>query len=97
MIDDAPCSQPGASFALLPVYGLEDLGLSGAARPELFYRTQHRPGADPDAKISVCHGVGGRFAALRRQHHVERAGVTVTILLAIAPPHAIEKAQRRDH
>src|SRR5262249_10400630 len=26
MIDDAPCSLPGASFAHLPIYGLEDLG-----------------------------------------------------------------------
>jgi acetyl-CoA acetyltransferase len=26
MIYDAPCSQPGASFAHLPIYGLEDLG-----------------------------------------------------------------------
>jgi hypothetical protein len=26
MIYDAPCSLPGASFAHLPIYGLEDLG-----------------------------------------------------------------------
>src|SRR2546425_12851642 len=26
MIYDAPCSPPGASFAHLPIYGLEDLG-----------------------------------------------------------------------
>jgi hypothetical protein len=24
---------------------------------------RRRPGPDPDAKISVCHGVGGMFAA----------------------------------
>jgi hypothetical protein len=24
---------------------------------------RHRPRANPDAKISVCHGVGGMFAA----------------------------------
>jgi hypothetical protein len=27
----------------------------------------------PDAKISVCQGVGGMFARLRHDHHVERA------------------------
>jgi acetyl-CoA acetyltransferase len=102
MIYDAPCSLPGASFAHLPIYGLEDLGFvprdeAGAfiaehntapgrpiaaqhqwRRPFLHaFRhvrhvriarerapdARHRPSPDPDAKISVCHGVGGMFAA----------------------------------
>ncbi|MGB9649021.1 MAG: hypothetical protein WCB44_28495 [Stellaceae bacterium] len=35
MIYDAPCSLPGASFAHLPIYGLEDLGFvpRGEGRP----------------------------------------------------------------
>ncbi len=33
MIYDAPCSLPGANFAHLPIYGLEDLGFVRAARP----------------------------------------------------------------
>jgi hypothetical protein len=31
MIYDAPCSLPGASFAHLPIYGLEDLGFAVCA------------------------------------------------------------------
>src|SRR5262249_40903143 len=30
-----PCSLPGAGFAHLPIYGIEDLGLCRAARPAL--------------------------------------------------------------
>jgi hypothetical protein len=54
MIYDAPCSQPGASFAHLPIYGLEDLapGTTRKSRPpgdarrgrSLQCRAQHRPG-----------------------------------------------------
>jgi hypothetical protein len=33
MICDAPCSQPGANFAHLPIHDLEDLGLRRAAKP----------------------------------------------------------------
>jgi acetyl-CoA acetyltransferase len=100
MIYDAPCSLPGASFAHLPIYGLEDLGfvprgeagafiaerdtapggklplntnggglsymhsgmsrhvrLAGERAPD----ARHRPRPIPDARISVCHGVGGMF------------------------------------
>ena len=34
------------------------------------------PAQIPGAKISVCHGVGGMFAASRHDHHVERAAVS---------------------
>ena len=104
MIYDAPCSQPGASFAHLPIYGLEDLGFvprgeagafiaerNTAPGPNLklplntnggglsymhsgmygMYALQESvrqmrgiaPAQIPGAKISVCHGVGGMFAA----------------------------------
>src|SRR6201981_1423839 len=102
MIYDAPCSRPGASFAHLPIYGLEDLvfvprGEAGAFIAErntapggklplntngggLSYMhsgmydicalqeavPQMRGFAAAQiagAKISVCHGVGGMFAA----------------------------------
>ena len=33
------------------------------------------PAQIPGAKISVCHGVGGMFAASRHDHHVERAAM----------------------
>ena len=91
MIYDAPCSLPGASFAHLPIYGLEDL-VPGMARwptsargsrsppvAAVFHTcipactacvagerapdARHRPRQIPGAKISVCHGVGGMFAA----------------------------------
>jgi acetyl-CoA acetyltransferase len=42
------------AFAHLPIYGLEDLG---------FVPRGTAPAQIPDAKISVCHGVGGMFAA----------------------------------
>ena len=99
MIYDAPCSLPGASFAHLPIYGLEDLGFvprgeaggfiaqrntaPGGGLPlntnggglsymrSGMYALQERvrqmrgtaPAQIPGAKISVCHGVGGMFAA----------------------------------
>jgi acetyl-CoA acetyltransferase len=102
MIYDAPCSLPGASFAHLPIYGLEDLcfvprGEAGAfiaARNTApggklplntnggglsymhsgmygMYALQESarqmrgtgPAQIPSATISVCHGVGGMFAA----------------------------------
>jgi acetyl-CoA acetyltransferase len=102
MIYDAPCSLPGASFAHLPIYGLEDLdfvprGEAGAFIADRntapdgklplntngggvsymhsgmygMYALQERvrqmrgtaPAKIPGAKISVCHGVGGMFAA----------------------------------
>jgi len=112
MIYDAPGSLPGASFAHLPIYGLEDLGFvprgeagafiaerntaprvpgtaRRAGRPGIprnangggrsymhsgmygMYALQESvrqmrgtaPAQIPGAKISVCHGVGGMFAA----------------------------------
>jgi acetyl-CoA acetyltransferase len=102
MIYDAPCSLPGASFAHLPIYGLEDLGFVGRGEAGQFiaerntapggklplntnggglsymhsgmygmYALQESvrqmrgiaPAQIPGARISVCHGVGGMFAA----------------------------------
>jgi acetyl-CoA acetyltransferase len=102
MIYDAPCSQPGASFAHLPIYGLEDLGFVPRGEAGAFiaerntapsgklplntnggglsymhsgmygmYALQESvrqmrgtaPAQIPGARISVCHGVGGMFAA----------------------------------
>jgi acetyl-CoA acetyltransferase len=102
MIYDAPCSLPGASFAHLPIYGLEDLGFVPRGEAGVFiaghntapcgklplntngdglsymhsgmygmYALQESvrqmrgtaPAQVPGAKISVCHGVGGMFAA----------------------------------
>jgi len=102
MIYDAPCSLPGASFAHLPIYGLEDLGFVPRGEAGAFiaehntapggklplntnggglsymhsgmygmYALQESvrqmrgiaPAQIPGAKISVCHGVGGMFAA----------------------------------
>jgi hypothetical protein len=102
MIYDAPCSLPGASFAHLPIYGLEDLGFVPRGEAGTFiadrntapggklplntnggglsymhsgmygmYALQESvrqmrgtaPAQIPGAKLSVCHGVGGIFAA----------------------------------
>ena len=102
MIYDAPCSLPGASFAHLPIYGLEDLGFVPRGEAGAFiaerntapggklplntnggglsymhsgmygmYALQESvrqtrgtaPAQIPGARISVCHGVGGMFAA----------------------------------
>jgi acetyl-CoA acetyltransferase len=102
MIYDAPCSLPGASFAHLPIYGLEDLGFVPRGEAGSFiaghntapggrlplntnggglsymhsgmygmYALQESvrqmrgiaPAQVPGAKISLCHGVGGMFAA----------------------------------
>jgi acetyl-CoA acetyltransferase len=102
MIYDAPCPLPGASFAHLPIYGLEDLGFvargeAGAfiaehntapggklplntnggdlsyMHPAMYgmYAAQESvrqmrgtaPAQIPGARISVCRGVGGMFAA----------------------------------
>ncbi len=101
MIYDAPCSLPGASFAHLPIYGLEDLGFVRRGEAGAFIAERNTaPGGNlklplntnggglsymhsgmyalqesvrqmrgtapaqiPDARISVCHGVGGMFAA----------------------------------
>jgi acetyl-CoA acetyltransferase len=99
MIYDAPCSLPGAGFAHLPIYGLEDLGFVGHGEAGAFIAARNTaPGGKlplntndgglsymhsgiyamqesvcqmrgialaqiPGAKISVCHGVGGMFAA----------------------------------
>jgi acetyl-CoA acetyltransferase len=102
MIYDASCSLPGASFAHLPIYGLEDLGFvpRGEAGAFIAERNTAPGGGLPlntnggglsymhsgvygmyalqesvrqmrgtapaqirGAKISVCHGVGGMFAA----------------------------------
>jgi len=88
MIYDAPCSPPGAGFAPLPIYGLEDLGFVPRGEAGAFiaersglsymhsamygmYALQESvrqmrgtaPAQIPNARISVCHGVGGMFAA----------------------------------
>ena len=39
------------------------------------------PAQIPGAKISVCHGVGGMFAASRHDHHVERGALKAAGLL----------------
>ena len=64
MIYDAPCSLPGASFAHLPIYGLEDLGFVPRGEAGRFIAERNTaPAHIPGAKISVCHGVGGMFTA----------------------------------
>jgi acetyl-CoA acetyltransferase len=102
MIYDAPCSQPGASFAHLPIYGLEDLRFAPRSEAGAFIAARNTapgsklplntnggglsymhsgmygvyalqesvrqmrgtaPAQIPGAKISVCHDVGGMFAA----------------------------------
>jgi acetyl-CoA acetyltransferase len=102
MIYDARCSLPGASFAHLPIYGLEDLGFVSKGEAGAFiaerntapggklplntnggglsymhsgmygmYALQENvrqmrviaPAQIEGAKVSLCHGVGGMFAA----------------------------------
>jgi hypothetical protein len=64
MIYDAPCSLPGASFAHLPIYGLEDLGFVPRGKAGAFIAERNTaPAQIPGAKVSLCHGIGGMFAA----------------------------------
>ena len=99
MIYVAPCSLPGASFAHLPIYGLEDIGFVGRSEGGPFIAERHTasggklplntnggglsymhsgmyalqesvrqmrgiaPAQVAGAKVSVCHSVGGMFAA----------------------------------
>jgi acetyl-CoA acetyltransferase len=104
MIYDAPCSEPGASFAHLPIYGLQDLNFVPRGQASRFIAERNTaPGGNlklplntnggglsymhsgmygmyalqesvrqmrgtapdqiPDARISVCRGVDGMFAA----------------------------------
>jgi acetyl-CoA acetyltransferase len=71
MIYDAPCSLPGASFAHLPIYGLEDLGFVGRGEAGAFIAERN---TGPGGKLPVCHGVGGMFA------------VSGTIIMSNEPP-----------
>jgi acetyl-CoA acetyltransferase len=52
MIYDAPCSPPGASFAHLPIYGLEDLGFvpRGEAGAFIAERNTRRGACSPAAR-----------------------------------------------
>jgi hypothetical protein len=55
--DDNPCAH-------LPIYGLEGSGLCAAWRGRRPRQMRGTATAQiPDARISVCHGVGGMFAA----------------------------------
>ena len=52
------------AFAHLPIYGLEDLGFVPRGEAGAFIAGHNTaPAQIPGAKISVCHGVGGMFAA----------------------------------
>jgi hypothetical protein len=57
MIYDAPCSLPGASFAHLPIYGLEDLGFVPRGEASAFIAERNTTPAQ------IPGGVGGMFAA----------------------------------
>jgi hypothetical protein len=72
MIYDAPCSVPGASFAHLPIYGLDGGSLSYmhsgmygmyALQESVRQMRGTAPAQIPGARILVWHGVGGMFAA----------------------------------
>jgi len=72
MIYDATCSQPGASFAHLPIYGPEDLGFVPRGEADRFHRrAQHRPwrqaAAEHQWRRSLLHG-------FRHVRHVRIAG-----------------------
>jgi hypothetical protein len=71
MIYDAPCSLPGASFAHLPLntnggrLSYMHSGMYGmyALQESVRQMRGTAPAQIPGARISVCHGVGGMFAA----------------------------------
>jgi len=56
MIYDAPCSLAGASFAHLPIYGLEDLGFVPRGEPGTFIAARN---TDPGGKLPLNTNGGG--------------------------------------
>jgi acetyl-CoA acetyltransferase len=56
MIYDAPCSQPGASFAHLPIYGLEDLGFVPRGEAGAFIAERNTA---PGSKLPLNTNGGG--------------------------------------
>jgi acetyl-CoA acetyltransferase len=55
MIYDAPCSLPGASFAHLPIYGLEDLGFVPRGEAGVFIAERNTaPGVPGTARRAGC-------------------------------------------
>jgi acetyl-CoA acetyltransferase len=57
MIYDAPCSLPGASFAHLPIYGLEDVGFVPRVEAGAFIAERNTA---PGGKLPL-NTIGGRL------------------------------------
>ena len=69
MICDAPCSLPGASFAHLPIYGLEDLGFVPRGEAGAFIAERNTaPGGKPPLNTN------GGALSLHALRHVRIAG-----------------------
>jgi acetyl-CoA acetyltransferase len=69
MIYDAPCSLPGASFAHLPIYGLEDLGFVPRGEAGAFIAERNTA---PGGKLPLNTNGGG--LSLHAFRHVRIAG-----------------------
>jgi hypothetical protein len=68
MIYDAPCSLPGASFAHLPIYGLENLGFVGRGEGGPFIAERHTA---PRRQAAAQHQWRRRFLhVFRHVRHV---------------------------
>ena len=67
MIHDAPCSQPGASFAHLPIYGLEDLGFVTRGEAGAFIADRNTA---PGSKLPLNTNGGGLSYSIPAVRHV---------------------------
>ena len=79
MIYDAPCSLPGASFAHLPIYGLEDLGFGTRGEAGAFIAERNTA---PGGRLQLNTNAGGLSYAFR---HVRVAGESVRQMRGTAP------------
>jgi thiolase-like protein len=71
MIYDAPCSLPGASFAHLPIYGLEDLGFVPRGEAGAFIAERNTA---PGGKLPLNTNGRPLLHAFRHVRHVRAAG-----------------------
>jgi acetyl-CoA acetyltransferase len=89
MIYDAPCSRPGASFAHLPIYGLEDLGFVGRGEAGAFIAERNTA---PGGKLPLNTNGGGLSYMHSGMYGMYALQESVRQMRGAAPPRS--RAQR---
>ena len=83
MIYDAPCSLPGASFAHLPIYGLEDLGFVPRGEAGAFITERN---AAPGGKLPLNTNGGGPSYMHSGMYGMYVLQESVRLMCGTAPP-----------